>query len=72
MEKASFAGEFAEDLQPKLEENVNKFTGASFKIGTPIVEFSERDKVLSKLPEVVVTVSYCLCVWVLLNSAIRT
>ncbi|MCR5437720.1 MAG: flagellar motor switch protein FliN [Treponema sp.] len=48
---------FAEDLQPKLEENVNKFTGASFKIGTPIVEFSERDKVLSKLPEVVVTVS---------------
>ncbi|MBR5645600.1 MAG: flagellar motor switch protein FliN [Treponema sp.] len=48
---------FAEDLQPKLEENVNKFTGASFKVGTPIVEFSERDKVLSKLPEVVVTVS---------------
>ena len=47
----------AEDLVPKLEENVNKYTGASFKVETPVVELSSRDKVLARLPEVVVGIN---------------
>ena len=47
----------AEDLVPKLEENVNKYTGASFKVETPVVELSDRDKVLARLPEVVVGIN---------------
>ena len=47
----------AEDLMPKLEENVNKYTGASFKVETPVVELSSRDKVLARLPEVVVGIN---------------
>ena len=46
----------AEELQPKLEENVNKYTNASFKADKPIVELVDRDRVLSKMPEVVVAV----------------
>jgi len=47
----------ADDLQPKLEENINKYTGATFSVGKPIVEQSNRDKVLAKLPEVVIAVN---------------
>ena len=47
----------AEDLMPKLEENVNKYTGASFQVETPVVELSSRDKVLARLPEVVVGIN---------------
>ncbi len=47
----------ADDLVPKLEENVNKYTGASFKVENPVVELSSRDKVLARLPEVVVGIN---------------
>lgn len=47
----------AEELVPKLEENVNKYTGASFKVEKPVVELSSRDKVLARLPEVVVGIN---------------
>ena len=49
--------QLANDLVPKLEENVNKYTGASFKVEAPVVELSSRDKVLAKLPEVVVGIN---------------
>jgi len=47
----------AEKLQPKLEENINKTTNATFSCETPVVEESNRDRVLSKLPEVVIGVN---------------
>ena len=46
----------AEDLKPKLEENVNKYTGATFTVDNPVVEQTDRDRVLAKLPEVVIGV----------------
>ena len=46
----------ADDLQPKVEENINKTTSASFTCDKPVVEESNRDRVLSKLPEVVIGV----------------
>ena len=46
----------ADNLKPKLEENINKYTGASFSVGNPVVEVSDRDKVLARLPEVVISV----------------
>ena len=46
----------ADNLKPKLEENINKYTGASFSVGKPVVEVSDRDKVLARLPEVVISV----------------
>ena len=46
----------ADDLKPKLEENINKYTGASFSVGNPVVEVLDRDKVLARLPEVVISV----------------
>ena len=49
--------QLAEDLKPKLEENVNKYTGASFAVENPVVELSSRDKVLARLPEVVVGIN---------------
>ena len=49
--------QLAEDLKPKLEENVNKYTGASFTVENPVVELSSRDKVLARLPEVVVGIN---------------
>ena len=49
--------QLAEDLKPKLEENVNKYTGASFAVENPVVELSDRDKVLARLPEVVVGIN---------------
>ena len=47
----------ANDLKPKLEENINKYTGAAFSVGDPVVEQTDRDRVLAKLPEVVVGVN---------------
>ncbi|MCR4734752.1 MAG: flagellar motor switch protein FliN [Treponema sp.] len=47
----------ADDLKPKLEENVNKYTGAAFTVDNPVVEEVDRDKVLARLPEVVVGIS---------------
>ncbi len=46
----------ADELAPKLEENINKYTGAAFSAGKPVVEVTERDKLLSRLPEVLVGV----------------
>ena len=47
---------FADDLQPKVEENINKTTSANFVCEKPVVEKSNRDRVLAKLPEVVIGV----------------
>lgn len=47
----------ADDLQPKTEENINKYTGSTFKVDKPYVEQANRDILLSKLPEVVVGVN---------------
>ena len=47
----------ADNLKPHLEENVNKYTGASFSVGNPVAELSDRDKVLSRLPEVVIGIN---------------
>jgi len=44
----------ANDLKPKLEENINKYTGATFAVADPVVESTTRDRVLAKLPEVVI------------------
>jgi len=44
----------ADELKPFLEENINKFTGAAFSAGAPVVEISDRDRLMAKLPEVVV------------------
>ncbi len=47
----------ADDLQPKLEENINKTTSANFKCEKPVVEETNRDHILSKLPEVVIGIN---------------
>jgi len=46
----------AEELKPKLEANLNQYTNASFKAENPVVELLDRDRVLSRLPEVVIGV----------------
>ena len=47
---------FADDLQSKVEENINKTTSANFVCEKPVVEKSNRDRVLAKVPEVVIGV----------------
>ena len=47
----------ADDLRPKLEENINKYASASFTCDAPVAEKTNRDRVLSKLPEVVIGVN---------------
>ena len=47
----------ADDLKPKLEENINNFTSATFACEAPVTEQTNRDIVLSKLPEVVIGVN---------------
>lgn len=47
----------ADSLKPKLEENINKTTSSTFSCESPVVEESNRDRVLSKLPEVVIGVN---------------
>jgi len=46
----------ADDLRPLLESKINGFTNGSFKAESPVVEALDRDKMLAKLPEVVVGV----------------
>lgn len=48
---------FAENIKTPLIEKLNNMTGANFTGGDPIVEVTERDGLLVKLPEVVVSVS---------------
>ena len=47
----------ADALKPKLEENINKTTSATFTTENPVVEQTNRDHVLSKLPEVVIGIN---------------
>ena len=47
---------FADELKTPLAENLNKMTGANFSADTPVVEQLDRDRLLAKLPEVVVNV----------------
>ena len=47
----------ADALKPKLEENINKTTSVTFTCETPVVEQTNRDHVLSKLPEVVIGIN---------------
>ncbi len=47
----------ADALKPKLEENINKTTSVTFTCEAPVVEQTNRDRVLSKLPEVVIGVN---------------
>ncbi|MBP3710686.1 MAG: flagellar motor switch protein FliN [Treponema sp.] len=47
---------FAEELKDSLAENFNKMTSANFTAGNPIVEQLDRDRLLAKLPEVVVNI----------------
>ena len=48
---------FAENLKEPLVQKLNNMTGASFSGGEPIVEVLDRDALLIKLPEVVVSVT---------------
>ena len=48
---------FADSLKEPLVEKLNGMTGVEFTGDTPIVETLDRDKLLGKLPEVVVAVS---------------
>jgi len=47
----------ADALKPKLEENINKTTSVTFTCENPVVEQTNRDHVLSKLPEVVIGIN---------------
>lgn len=49
--------QLADDLKDKLEENINKYTGSTFSVGTPVAEKTTRDKMLSKLPEVIIAIN---------------
>jgi flagellar motor switch protein FliN len=49
--------QLADDLKAKLEENINKYTGSTFSVGTPVVEKTSRDKMLAKLPEVIIAIN---------------
>ena len=55
MDVATLQG-LADELRPKLESNINSYTNASFTADNPVVEVVDRDRVLSRLPEVVVGV----------------
>ncbi len=44
----------ADELKPKLEANINQYTNSSFTADNPVVEILDRDRVLSRLPEVVI------------------
>lgn len=47
----------AVDLKPKLQEKINAYSGASFTVDTPVVEEIDRDRLLSKLPEVLIAIN---------------
>ena len=48
---------FAESLKEPLSEKLNGMTGAEFAAGNPVVDVLDRDGLLAKLPEVVVSVT---------------
>ena len=50
-------GKFADGLKDKVAANLNGMTGGSFEVGAPTVEAMDRDKLLAKLPEMVVAVT---------------
>ena len=47
---------FAEGLKDKLSANISTMTGADASVEAPIVEVSNRDQLLAKIPEMVVAV----------------
>lgn len=47
---------FSAGIKDRLAENLKNFTSADCQISTPIVEVSDRDQLLSKIPEVIVAV----------------
>lgn len=47
---------FAMTMKDKCVANLNSMTGATFAVGNPTVEASNRDQLLAKLPEMVVAV----------------
>ena len=47
----------ADALKPKLEEKINETTSVTFTCENPVVEQTNRDHVLSKLPEVVIGIN---------------
>lgn len=48
---------FAGNIKDSLVAKVNSMTGANFTAGTPVVEVTDRDGMLAKLPEKVVSVA---------------
>ena len=48
---------FAGNIKDPFVEKLNSMTGASFTINNPVAEVIERDGLLSKIPEVVVSVT---------------
>ena len=63
---------FAENLKEPLVQKLNNMTGASFSGGEPIVEALDRDALLIKLPEVVVSVTSGLTTLQKLRVVIQT
>ena len=53
----SVFGTITANLASKLEQNLATMTGVSVSAGTPVVELVDRDKVLARIPEVVVSVT---------------
>lgn len=47
---------FAEGMKDKLSTNISTMTGADAKVDAPIVEASNRDQLLAKVPEMLVAV----------------
>lgn len=47
---------FAGTMKDKCVSSLNSMTGAAFTVGNPIVESTDRDQLLAKLPEMVVAV----------------
>ncbi|MBQ6781916.1 MAG: flagellar motor switch protein FliN [Treponema sp.] len=48
---------FADGLKDKLSNNLNTMTGASFSAEKPAVEALDRDQLLARLPEMVVSIN---------------
>ena len=47
---------FVSGLTDNLKNNLNTMTGANFEVGNPVVESSDRDGALKKVPEMVVSI----------------
>ena len=54
---AEALSKFAESLKDPLTEKLNGMTGVEFSAGTPTVDILDRDGLLGKIPEVVVSVA---------------